>query len=376
VVGEPQIVNVSWHQSLYAVWVRESGLPTGEPWSVTLGSTAYHTNANVLIEQEPNGSIPFSVGNVPGWHADEYSGSLEIRSAAVEITINWTRTVYPVIVSEIGLPSGQRWSIVLDGTSYLQSSSSIVFGELPNGTLPYEVGFVDGWRAGIYHGNFTVDGGPANFTVVWSQVTYRTQIEEIGLPSGTPWAISAYGETIRSTGSFDNWTTPNGTYEFNVSNVPGWRANVYRFSVQVQDQPVFTTVVWQRVVYSVTVSATGLPPGHPWSSTFDGTQLQALGPTVTFPSVPNGSYPLTASASGYASIPASVEVRVNGSAVSMGVHFSATHSGIPESFLWIGIGIGVVAVLGVGAVAFSVRARRRASRGGASDPRAPLLPPR
>ncbi|MCI4320586.1 MAG: YncE family protein [Thermoplasmata archaeon] len=374
VAGSSQFVNVSWHQAVYQVWFAESGLPNGHEWSVTVAGAVHNGSSDHVIVWEPNGSIPYTLANIPGWHSDLYSGSVNINDTAIEVTFTWTRVVFLVTFSEVGLPVGQPWSVLLNGSSYLESSSAVILGQRPNGTVPYEVGFVAGWQATAYYGHLSIEGGPDNVTVVWKAVTYPIQFEQVGLPSGTPWAVSAYGETNRSTGSIVNWTEPNGTYVFNVSNLPGWRASAYSFSVEVRDQPVVTTVAWQRDVYAVTVSAMGLPSGHPWSATLDGTQHEAQGPTVTFPSVPNGSYSLTSSASGYAPTLTPVQVRVDGAAVSVDVQFAPTPFGIPGISLLLGIGIGVVALVGVGAIGLSVRARRRANGGGSPTPVRPLRP--
>lgn len=64
---------------------------------------------------------------------------------------------FSVTYMEVGLPSGESWSMTVNGSSQSSVSSAIQFGE-PNGTSPYSVGAVPGYTASPPSGYVTVAG--------------------------------------------------------------------------------------------------------------------------------------------------------------------------------------------------------------------------
>jgi len=359
--GWAQTWNVTWNRTTYPVSFAESGLPFGKRWTATVGGIAVSTTSYSELVPEPNGSVSYTVGNVPGWRANAYSGSFNVSGAATTVTVNWTQTTFPVTFTEVGLPPGLLWSIRLNGGALLSSTSSSIQVQVPNGTPPYEVGYLSGWRPSATDGYLWVDGAPSGITIFYHAVTYSIVLTEVGLPAGTPWAVSALGVTNRSVGASISWTAPNGTFSFNVTNLPGWRASVYHGLLPVNSGPDRVTIVWVRSTYLVNVEATGLPEGHGWTATLNGTTLSFPESALAFSGLANGSYPFSVSAPGYVGMAPPKEVVVNGAAVTVQVHFGPPSRTGVVAFGATALAVVIVgfAVAGVAAAWLVFRIRRR-----------------
>ena len=346
----PQVVNVTWNRTTYPVWFTESGLPFGKSWSATVAGLAINTTNYAKLVREPNGSFPFTVGNVPGWRANAYSGSFNVSAGATTVTVYWTQSLFPLSFSESGLPDGALWSIRLNGGPLLTSTAPTLVATVPNGTESYEVGYVGGFRANAYHGYVTVVGPSGGATILWSPTLYPVEIAEHGLPTGAPWAVWAFGATNRSATSSITWMAPNGTYPFAILNVPGWRASIYNGAVRVDSGPAILTVDWSRSTYGVVVTASGLPVGASWTAVVDGTAYASHAAMLLLPALPNGTYSFSSSSTGFEARAAPAAFTVEGTNVSIGVTFVAPHGGsaVSSPILLVGTAaIGIVAAVGL-----------------------------
>ncbi len=74
----------------YPVTFRETGLPLGRNWSVTLSRTAHNSTGTSIAFSEPNGNYSFRVGSIVGYHATPEIGYVVVNSGAAGQTINFT----------------------------------------------------------------------------------------------------------------------------------------------------------------------------------------------------------------------------------------------------------------------------------------------
>jgi hypothetical protein len=120
--------------------------------------------------------------------------------------------------------------------------------------------------------------------------TFPVVFLETGLLAGTKWAVTLNGTTLQAPApAAITFESPNGTFDFNISDVPGWRANSYSGLAVVNDDTVVLDTAWTRLLYPVTFSETGLPPGTGWSVVVNGSTNSSSSPTISL-SEPNGSY--------------------------------------------------------------------------------------
>ncbi|HUI38555.1 MAG TPA: hypothetical protein VLY85_02880, partial [Thermoplasmata archaeon] len=331
---------VTWAQVAYPVTFSESGLPAATSWAVALNGYLVSADTSSILFVEPNGTYAFNVSDVPGWSTPSYSGVLRVNGGSSSVTVAWIRVAYSVTFTETGLSSGTGWSVTLAGTMVSSTGSSVAFVE-PNGSYSYSVASAIGWHPGTPTGSVTVNGAPASVAVSWSQAAYTVTFTEVGLPSASSWSVTFNGTLATSTTTSIAFSVPNGTFRYNVSNVPAWRASSYAGSVTVQGQSVAVPINWTRTTYSITFSEIGLPGATLWKVTLAGTALTSKSTTITF-SVANGTYGYNVSgipgwrpsASGGSATVAGRSVSVPITWVETTYRVSFAETGLPDGTPW------------------------------------------
>lgn len=127
---------------------------------------------------------------------------------------------------------------------------------------------------------------------------------ESGLTAGTSWSVTYADVVNTSVGSEMNFTEPNGTYAFQVHQVPGYMAVPAAGNLSVDGSPIAETISFSALLpseYNVTFEEFGLPAGKLWEVKVGD---QALGSANEFINTTelNGTYSFTVSnVTGYAS---------------------------------------------------------------------------
>jgi hypothetical protein len=250
----------------YAVQFEEHGLPDGKVWSVTFDGATESGYFAFLDFSAVNGTYNYTVGPLPGFHADLYSGNVTVAGANVTVPVDWTRVIYNVTFAETGLPSGTSWSVTLNSTSESSVTSRIVFVE-PNGTVSFTVAPVTGYTANVTSGSVVVQGANRAVYILWTAnspssppKTYNVTFIEAGLPASTTWSVALNGTSSvthsSSTGSVVFSGIADGTYTY-------WVPNVGNYAPQYASETV--TVSGANVTVDVNFSTTSVPV-HPASS--------------------------------------------------------------------------------------------------------------
>jgi thermopsin len=240
VSGAPLSESLSYAGFTYSVTFKESGLPAGLTWTVTVDAVTQHLTTNggtdSLVFAAQNGSNSYTIAGNAGWHQATlpYSGSVVVSGAAVtEPTLKYKLVTYTVKFKESGLPSGLNWTVTVNGeTLYLTTTGgtdSLVFGPLVNGTYSYSVTGNAGWHqtALPYSGSVTVNGASVTEpTLKYKQVTYSVTFSESGIRAGLTWRVTLNGHTLSLTtnGGTDSVTfsEANGTYSYSITSPNGW----------------------------------------------------------------------------------------------------------------------------------------------------------
>ena len=89
--GSNVIVPIEFFRLIYLVTVSESGLPSGQNWTIEFNGTSYHLNSNPLVLSLSNGTYAFSVTNVTGYTTSPLTGSLIINGSAASLVITFTK---------------------------------------------------------------------------------------------------------------------------------------------------------------------------------------------------------------------------------------------------------------------------------------------
>jgi len=228
--------------------------------------------------------------------------------------------------TEVGLPHGTTWGILLDGTSY---SSDLPIAILPSyslgdPTFQFTVEppalFIPSPPSG------SVDFTGANTTVVitFTQNEYDVTFSETGLATSTSWKVTLDGVTETNTTSTITFVEPAGMYNWSTSAV-GYTAAPPNGTVDVVSASTGVDVTFTAIpTYAVTFSESGLSSGTSWSVTFNGTPESSTTSTIVV-LAENGTYPYTIeSVTGYnITSPASGNVPVSGGPQTVDVTFAA-----------------------------------------------------
>ena len=309
---------VVFTQVTYAITFSESGLATGVTWSITFNvSNSQSASAPASITfQSPNGTYPYLIGGVAGWHTSGgYTGSFSVTGAPANKLIVFTQFTYAVTFTVSGL-TGETWSITVNQSFPNQQVLTLAgngarSAQLPNGTFTYLLGDISGWHETNfpYSGSGSVHGAavsePATGSIVFTQVTYAVLFTESGLTTQV-WGVTFNGTTLTTAApSSITFQSPNGTYPWTISDVPGWHISVGHYSgsssvagarnaIGGSYTAVTVATTFVKVLYTVTISESTLPSGVTWSITINGVpqSLTTNGglDTLTWTGVANGTY--------------------------------------------------------------------------------------
>jgi len=169
------------------------------------------------------------------------------------------QTSYPVMFNESGLPPGSKWGVIIGSNYYNSTNNTIIFYE-PNGTYSYHVFTSTNYYANIPQGNFTVQGGPVNISVVFSTTvsqTYTVSFYAKGLPNGVSWSVTFNGQTKSSTNDYINFTVPNGVYSWSYSLPSPYHATIIPEKITVDNQGVDVII---PVLSTTSISPSGSGP--------------------------------------------------------------------------------------------------------------------
>ena len=183
-------VNVSVVYTLiptYPLTFRETGLPSGLAWSITVDSVTRSSNGTSITFLEPNGTYTYSVTSSDSvWSPSPSRGSVTLSGTGRTISITFVEIVYAVTFSETGLPAGRTWSVALSGHLESTNSTEVGFGE-PNGSYSFSVYGPSGYSADPASGQVQVNGSS-----VFVQVEFRSlSAGHAGVGGGGPPAGSS-----------------------------------------------------------------------------------------------------------------------------------------------------------------------------------------
>ncbi|MGD0718801.1 MAG: hypothetical protein ABSA15_04405, partial [Thermoplasmata archaeon] len=250
----------------YPVSFHERGLPANTTWSVSLNASTVASTAPSIAFDLPNGTYAFSIQQIGGYALSLSAGTVQVNGTALDI---WTEyvpapTTYLVQFMETGLAAGSPWSVTLNGSRDVASSSPVISFSLPNGTYSYTVGAVRGYTVGTSSGMFWVSGEGQNISIEYTRVivTYFLRFQELGLPTGAVWSVSVGSADRNTSTTWIEWKVPNGTYTFTVRAV-GFVATPTNGTVPVHGGPASVNVSFvanQTVLAHGSGTFEGLPP--------------------------------------------------------------------------------------------------------------------
>jgi YVTN family beta-propeller protein len=266
--------------------VYDSG--TGDLYVTGAGMGFYTNDPNVFVVNPANRSFVgnISVGIDPYAIAPDPGSSHLFGTAGVNGTVSLISGTARAVTYSVALPPGT----VPQGVAYDSSTGQVL---------------VAGW-------------GDDSVSYLIPEQVYPVALAEIGLPAGTPWAVTVNGTTTSSITPYLNLTEPNGSFPFTVSRSFGYLPTPASGEVIVSGSGRSITIAFAKQ-YEVWFNATGLPNRVTWGVTLGTTVLEntTVGGAGSVEFVlPNGSFPYSIQGlEGYheSTIPYSGILMVNGS---------------------------------------------------------------
>ncbi|MGC2035022.1 MAG: thermopsin family protease [Thermoplasmata archaeon] len=325
VSGGPASASIVFAPFTYAVTFKETGLPGGTMWSVTVDSVTHSSStATITGFQEINGTYSYTA-TVAG--NGSTMGSFVVSGAPVTVHVAY----YKITFTESGLPTGTTWQVTTNSVTQSSTGTKILFYEA-NGTYSYTIGTISGYHT-VDHGTYIVSGTSPTIHSTFAPTTYTVKFIETGFTSGwnTNWCVT-YNSTMKCTTASSILFTGirNGSaYTYSVGHVMNYSlSGSYTGSGSISggggqgEIIVSTTLHWNLVKYTVTFTESGLPSHTSWQVTMDGKTTLSTGTHLSF-SVSNGTYAFSVISSGYSSTsnPTS-PLTVSGAAVPVAVTFT------------------------------------------------------
>lgn len=305
----------------YPVTIKETGLPTGTPWSVTIGPNLSRSAGTVINLLERNGTYPYTVTPIPGWTATPWSGNFTVAGKAVTVGISWTRVTYPITFTETGLPAGTFWQVVVGGAGINGRTATLQIDE-PNGTYAYQVDGIAGYTATPASGSVPVNGAGQSYSIAWGIAKFDLTFLEQGLPSGTVWTVNVEGAPNEVFTPSFRVSVPNGTYPYQLGLVPGFFTSQPSGTAVIDGRAVQVEFNFTAFRTPVNFTETGLPSGTNWSVSVAGLSTSGTGRSFVLDLL-NGTYEATVAARApYALSIANVSVAVHGAPIEVPVPFA------------------------------------------------------
>jgi outer membrane protein assembly factor BamB len=331
----------------YEVTFIQTGLVPRTQWAVTLGGDLQSSQSEWLNFSEPNGSYPFTVGELAGYSPSRNSGTINVTGANQSESIVFAITTYSIAITETGLPSGTDWGVSVDGTVYSSISTTITFVE-PNGTYALSVETAPGFVPLAPTGSVSVSGSNQTISVTYGPATETVTFTQTGLRAGTDWAVRLGAVQHTSTTPEISFVEPVGTVAFAVKSVAGYSTNPLQGQVTVGGSAQDVAVIFTPV-YSVTFTMTGLPSGTWWAVSVGGLQHTSTTSSIAFVE-PNGTYAFAVRAlPNYTASPAPGSLTVYGANRSLPVNFSPDVN-YSVSFSMTGLPVGTSWAVSVGGI--------------------------
>jgi len=278
-----------------------------------------------------------------------------------------TRWTYAVTFTQTGLPLGTSWTASLAGVTNWTKLNSTGFS-LTNGTYAYSISSGNNTFSAP-GGTLVVDGASRHVPVAFTPVTFNIILSESGLPPGTTWWVNISGQqSLNSFGLPIDHLFTNGTYSYRAATLSReYRAQGGSFTVNGSSFTV--TVRFSIVTFSVSFSEHGLPSGKSWRVILSDSSQSSSNATIVY-ALMNGSYDFRIQGpSGYTFTPTSGTFEVNGTNLSVVIHFTgqATFLGLPtgEGYALL---FGIAGVGAAAAVTFTILWRGK--KGPSAEPKA------
>ncbi len=267
---------------------------------------------------------------------------------------------YNVTFTETGLPAGTNWFVNIVG---LPQSGPIAWNSsfttsVTDGPYRYSVHASNSTYSPQDNGTFVINGDNLTINITFKRQVYPVDFKVTGLPAGVTWSVnvSGYGTSPQVSGSLYTLNLTNGTYSYSISRTSTDYTSAYMDGTfTVSGSQVQILIPFFELLYSVSISETGLQADQNWTIMFNGT-IYTMSSIPLLLSLSNGSYEFTVTTiSGYSISPQNGTFIVSGGAAQLVIEFTKHTPISPEIEYYLII----AAMLIVASVIFYFLVRRK-----------------
>lgn len=259
---------VSIIHSFPLVEFKETGLPAGGKWTVSIGTQTFSSTGDSISVYEPTGRYSYSVSGIGGYNVTNKSGTFSVNNSFVTINVGFAPQKYRVTFMETGLPSGTPWFI---NSTEFESSGPITAKyyniSLANTEYSYTASSENRSYLNPITETLIVDGYNQTVLVNFTKNAFTVRFIETGLPTGTAWVVDLNGINSTSRTGSITFTVPNGNYNYVIKSVSGYSPTKNGSGkITVNNQSQSLNVTWNQT-FSLYFEESGLPSGSKWTVT-------------------------------------------------------------------------------------------------------------
>ena len=361
VMGINQIISIAFEPVFYSVVFSATNLPSGDVWYVNLtnGMSSGPIISSIYTFSLQNGSYSFRITSANKiYEPSIVSGSLTVNGTLYSESIAFSQVKYTVTFTESGLSSETVWYVNLtNGMDSGPITSSSFSFSLTNGSYSYSVAISNKSYSPLpSSGSFIINGNPLSEYVIFSKVdvSYTITFTESGLPSGVYWYVNGSGLSgYESSQASISFNLSNGTYSFTVTNLSSYYTTTTHFTVVINGKNVTENVNyyhWAYITGSITPTNSNL--------TINGKSVYLTSSGSFNISVPNGTYHVVISCSGYISYYSNFTLNPG---KDKNLTISLKHVSQPATVTSVDLYIitgAVIAVAAIGVAVMSIRRRK------------------
>lgn len=163
VSGSAQTVNVVFTYKAFNITFGETGLPTGQAWSLTIAGTVYNSVNGTVLFQGKTGSYSATINN-----ASYYTPVNKYFNFSISGNAHYT-IQYAVLVTFTETGYQGSWTISVNGQSYTSTTNTIVVKITP-GYFTYYVTGISGYSISPIH-NSNYYFTPQTIKIAFSKTT-------------------------------------------------------------------------------------------------------------------------------------------------------------------------------------------------------------
>lgn len=150
----------------YTVTFKETGLPPGTDWGVTLDGILSESSSNYITFGVTNGSYNFSLLQQSAYRSSIRNGTTIVQGSDITVNISWAKFIFNVSFNETGL-DGQKWAVTLNNSISQSTNTSISF-TMPNGTYTFAIQAPSNYTASPLNGSIDVRGSDTGLNIAFT----------------------------------------------------------------------------------------------------------------------------------------------------------------------------------------------------------------